>query len=303
MKKVKSVAFILPSLFTLLFCQNPEKSIEFTFEEHQADVEDWYSKRVASLKAEEGWLNLIGLYWLEEGENTFGSDPKSDLQLESEAFPHSLGTFELEEGKVFFIPKTEGIKIGENILEGKTLIFDVESKVSGKLSYESLRWNIIKRLDAYGVRVRDLEEKAVTEFEGIERYPVSLDWRFEAKFIPYEPIKEIAITNVLGQTSQNPCPGYVEFQKNGKSYQIDALDEGDELYLIFADGTSGGDTYGGGRYIYVKKPEPNGTTILDFNKAYNPPCVFTPHATCPLPPRQNILDLAITAGEKNFGEH
>jgi uncharacterized protein len=303
MKKVNSVAFILPSLFTLLFCQNPEKSIEFTFEEHQADVEDWYSKRVASLKAEEGWLNLIGLYWLEEGENTFGSDPKSDLQLDSEMFPNSLGIFELEDGKVFFAPKTGGIKTQDLELEERTLIFDADSKLSYKIAYQSLRWNVIKRLDAYGVRLRDLEAKEVTEFEGIERYPVSLEWRFEAKYIPYEPVKEISITNVLGQTSQNPCHGYVEFQKDGKNYQIDALEEGDELFLIFADETSGGETYGGGRYIYVNRPEPNGITILDFNKAYNPPCVFTPHATCPLPPRQNILDLAIKAGEKNYGEH
>lgn len=303
MKKVKSVTFILPFLFALCFCQNPEKSIEFTRDEHQADVEDWYVKRVVSLKAEEGWLNLIGLNWLEEGDNSFGSDLNSDLQLESGTFPLSLGTFELEEGKVFFIPKTEGIEFQKKEMEERTLIFDLENKMSNKLSYKSLRWNIIKRLDAYGVRVRDLEAKAVTEFEGIERYPISLDWRFEAKFIPYEPVRQIAITNVLGQTSQNPCPGYVEFQKDGKRYQIDALDEGDELYLIFADETSGGETYGGGRYIYVKKPEPNGTTILDFNKAYNPPCVFTPHATCPLPPRQNILELEIIAGEKNYGEH
>lgn len=303
MRKVKSIVCILPILFVLCFCQNPPKSIELTIDEHQADVEDWYAKRVASLKAEEGWLNLIGLYWLSEGENSFGSDPDSDLQLESEAFPLSLGTFELEAGRVFFIPQSEGIRIGDDIVDEKTLIFDFENKVSGKLSYKSLRWNIIKRLDAYGVRVRDLEVSAVTQFEGIERYPISLDWRFEATFIPYEPVKEIAITNVLGQTSQNLCAGYVEFQKEGKSYQIDALEEGDELFLIIADETSGGETYGGGRYIYVKKPEPNGTTILDFNKAYNPPCVFTPHATCPLPPRQNILDLAITAGEKNFGEH
>lgn len=303
MKKVKSALFILLSILVLSFCQNPEKSKGISINEHHSEVEEWYSKRVSSLKAEEGWLNLIGLYWLEEGANSFGSEPQSDLQFESGMFPTSLGIFELEDGKVFFSPKTGGIKSQEMELEERTLIFDADNKVSHKIAYQSLRWNIIKRLDAYGVRLRDLEAKAVIHFEGIERYPVSLDWRFEAKYIPYEPVKQIAITNVLGQTSQNPCHGYVEFQKDGKSYQIDALEEDDELFLIFADDTSGGETYGGGRYIYVKKPEPNGNTILDFNKAYNPPCVFTPHATCPLPPRQNILDLAITAGEKNFGEH
>jgi uncharacterized protein (DUF1684 family) len=303
MKRIKLASFILLSSLCFYSCQNQEKSKEITTTEHQIDVEDWYLKRVASLKSEEGWLNLIGLSWLEDGENSFGSGPKSDIYLESERFPENLGFFELEEGKVFFTPKTEGIEILEKEFKDRTLIFDLENKVSSKLSYQSLMWNIIKRSDAFGIRIRDLETVAVTEFKGIERYPVALEWRLEGKFVPYDPVKEIAITNILGQTSQNPCPGYIEFQKDGKLYQIDALEEGDELFLIFADETSGGETYGGGRYIYVKKPVPNGTTILDFNKAYNPPCVFTPHATCPLPPRQNILELKITAGEKNFGEH
>lgn len=303
MKKLNSFSFILLSSFVLCFCQNPEVSIEITIEDHQSEVEEWYLKRIASLKAEDGWLNLIGLYWLEVGKNSFGSGPESDLYLDSELLPKSLGTFELENKKVFFNPKTGGIKNQEVEMEERTLVFDPVNKVSSILAFKSLRWNIIKRLDAYGVRVRDLETKAVTEFEGIERYPISLDWRFDAKFIPYEPARHITITNVLGQTSQNLCPGYVAFNKDGKNYQIDALVEGDELFLIFADETSGGETYGGGRYIYVKKPNPNGSTMLDFNKAYNPPCVFTPHATCPLPPRQNILELEITSGEKNFGVH
>ncbi len=303
MIRIKLASYILLSSLCFYSCQNQEKSKGITTTDHQIDVEDWYSKRVASLKSEEGWLNLIGLSWLEEGENSFGSGSKSDIHLESEKFPKTLGIFELEEDQVFFTPKIEGIEILEKEINDRTLIFDLENKVSSKLSYKSLRWNIIKRSDAYGVRIRDLETEAVTEFEGVERYPVALDWRLEGQFIPYDPVREIAITNVLGQTSQNPCPGYIKFQKDGKKYQIDALEEGDELFLIFADETSGGETYGGGRYMYVKKPIPNGTTVLDFNKAYNPPCVFTPHATCPLPPRQNILELKITAGEKNFGEH
>jgi len=303
MIKVKFASFILLSSLVFYSCHNQEKLKEITIAEHQMDVEDWYANRVASLKSEDGWLNLIGLSWLEEGENLFGSGPQSDLYLDSDKFPETLGVFELEEGKVFFTPKADGIKIGENELKERTLIFEIDDKVVSKLAFQSLRWNIIKRADAYGVRIRDLEAISVTEFEGVERYPVSLEWRLEGKFVPYDPIREIAITNVLGQTSQNPCPGYIEFQKDGKKYQIDALEEGDELFLIFADETSGGETYCGGRYIYVKKPIPNGTTVLDFNKAYNPPCVFTPHATCPLPPRQNILELQITAGEKNFGEH
>ncbi|MCL6260987.1 DUF1684 domain-containing protein [Aquiflexum sp. TKW24L] len=282
-------------------CDTKENNI--SAEEHATDVETWYQERVNSLKADEGWLNLIGLHWLEVGETTFGNSTESGFRLESDGFPESIGVFTLEEGKVYFTPKTDSVFKGENVLKEKVKIFDTETQVAEKLSLKSLRWTIIKRADAYGVRLRDLETAAVTQFEGIERYPVDLDWRIEARFVPFEPIREIPITNVLGQTTPNPSPGFVEFEKEGKTYKIDALDAADELYLIIADNTSGGETYGGGRYLYVKKPISGDKVILDFNKAYNPPCVFTPHATCPLPPRQNILELGITAGEKTFGEH
>lgn len=282
-------------------CQPKENRI--SAEEHAKEVEDWYQERVLSLKAEEGWLNLIGLHWLERGETTFGTGPELRFRLESDGFPDSIGIFSLEDGKVFFIPSADSIFIGENKVKEKIKIFDSETEESEKLTLKSLRWNIIKRADAYGVRLRDLEAEAVTQFEGIERFPVALDWRLEARFVPHVPVREIPITNVLGQTTPNPSPGYLEFEKDGKTYKIDALDAGDELYLIIADKTSGGETYGGGRYIYVKKPTLGDIVILDFNKAYNPPCVFTPHATCPLPPKQNMLDLSINAGEKTFGEH
>ena len=282
-------------------CQPKENRI--SAEEHAKEVESWYQERVLSLKAEEGWLNLIGLHWLEGGETTFGTGPESRFRLESDGFPDSIGIFSLEDGKVFFSPNTDSIFIEKNEVKEKIKIFDSETEESEKLTLKSLRWNIIKRADAYGVRLRDLEAETVTQFEGIERFPVALDWRLEARFVPYVPVREIPITNVLGQTTPNPSPGYLEFEKAGKTYKIDALDAGDELYLIIADKTSGGETYGGGRYIYVKKPTLGDIVILDFNKAYDPPCVFTPHATCPLPPKQNMLDLSINAGEKTFGEH
>lgn len=295
------LVLILALTFSAISCETKESQI--SAKDHAEEVELWYQERVSSLKSDEGWLNLIGLYWLEEGETTFGSGLESGFRLEDDGFPDLIGVFTLEGDKVFFVPRTDSVFIGENEVKGKVKVFDAGTQEFEKLTYNSLRWNIIKRADAYGVRLRDLETAAVTQFEDIERYPVDLDWRLEAKFVPYVPIREIPITNVLGQTTPNPSPGYLEFEKEGRTFKIDALDEGDQLYLIIADNTSGGETYGGGRYMYVKKPTSGDKVILDFNKAYNPPCVFTPHATCPLPPRQNILDLAITAGEKTFGEH
>jgi uncharacterized protein len=290
-------------LFAILISCQRENAIGA--EEHRLEVEAWHEKQMVSLKSESGWLNLIGLFWLEEGENSFGSGADNDFKLANEAFPEDIGVFSLENGKVFFEPKTSGVTNEGAALEGKTLIFDPESKIMSKLSFESLHWVIIKRADVFGVRLRDYEADAISKFEGLDQYPIDLNWRIEAKFIPYESSKTIAITNVLGQTTPNPTPGYLEFQIKGKTFTLDALEgeEDDELFMIFADETSGGETYGGGRYMYVKKPDVSGKVIIDFNKAYNPPCVYTPHATCPLPPRQNMLDVKITAGHKNYGNH
>ncbi|RPA69278.1 DUF1684 domain-containing protein [Cyclobacteriaceae bacterium YHN15] len=299
MKNPLLIALILFSF--LISCQKNDILSE---EEHRMEIEAWHAEKMASLKSESGWLNLIGLYWLEEGENSFGSGESMAFKFENEEFPTELGVFFLEEGKVYFEPKVVGVESEGTAVEGKTLIFDFENKITKPLSYESLHWLIIKRADAYGVRLRDYEAGAVRNFEGVEQYPVDLNWRIEAMFIPYESSKTIPITNVIGQTTPNPTPGYLEFQIDGKTYKLDALEgEDDELFLIFADETSGGETYGGGRYMYVKKADASGKLIIDFNKAYNPPCVYTPHATCPLPPRQNILDVAITAGHKNYGDH
>lgn len=292
---------ILAAIAIFITCESKHDLI--SQEVHEKEVEAWFQDRVKSLKSEEGWLNLVGLHWLEAGETSFGTAPESGFMLGFGGFPDTIGVFSLEGDKVYFSPNTDSIFSGAQEVKERIKIFDSETHVSERLTLKSLRWNIIKRADAYGVRLRDLETPALTEFDGIERYPVELDWRLKARFVPYEPIREIPITNVLGQTTPTPSPGYLEFEKDGNTYKIDALDAEDELYLIIADKTSGGDTYGGGRYLYVKKPVSGDLVILDFNKAYNPPCVFSPHATCPLPPRQNMLDLAITAGEKTFGAH
>jgi uncharacterized protein (DUF1684 family) len=285
-----------------LSCSQDNRS-KISSHDHAEEVESWHKFRVESLKKEDGWLNIIGLYWLEHGNNTFGSDVDSDVLIEDGEAPANLGTFTLEGGKVFFIPQVEGIFFQDKAVSSQVMILDTGAYSSPMMTYNTLKWNVIKRGEAYGIRLRNTASAAVTGFTGIDRYPVDLNWMIAAKFIAHNPKKLIDITNVLGQTTANPSPGYVEFERHGKRFKIDALEEEDELFLILADETSGRETYGGGRYMYVKKPEGSDGVLLDFNKAYNPPCVFTPYATCPLPPRQNMLDLAITAGEKNFGSH
>jgi uncharacterized protein (DUF1684 family) len=165
-----------------------------------------------------------------------------------------------------------------------------------------IKWNLIVRDTLYGIRFRDLESEAVKNFKGIERFPVNEDWKITADFEAYDPPKKIEVPNVLGQVDEEPSPGAIVFTRDNQTYRIEAVDAGDRLWFIFADGTSGEETYGGGRFLYTDKADSTGKVIVDFNKAYNPPCVLTKFATCPLPPKENYIKLRVTAGEKVWGE-
>jgi uncharacterized protein len=297
--------------FTLIFClllvtsacrEGEVENYLITKENHETDIENWYNNRISSLKSENGWLNLVGLYWFENESNRLGKGENVELEVKDDFFPESFGTFEVLGNQVYFKPDINGIKIGAEEITEKVLVFDPEIIFAPTLAYESYRMTVIQRSDLIGLRLRNIDAVHVQTFQGIERFPVSLEWRFQARFIPYDPAKEIPISNVLGQTYPALAVGKVSFGYQGRVYSLDALEEGDQLFLIFADGTSGAETYGGGRYLYTQKADENGIVILDFNKAFNPPCVFTPYATCPLPPKQNILELAIEAGEQNWGK-
>ena len=174
------------------------------------------------------------------------------------------------------------------------------------LAAGSLRFFLIERAGLLGVRVRDLDNPHRTTFQGLSYFPVSTGWVFDARFEPYQPAHHIKIINILGMEQDYQSPGAVIFRKDGREWRLDAVLEapGDqELFIMFADGTSGHETYGGGRFLYVPLPGASGTR-LDFNKAYNPPCALNDFATCPLPPPQNHLQLRVEAGEKTYtGAH
>lgn len=301
MKHLLSSVLILLILFSSCYVEK-EESYTISKETHTEEIENWYNNRIESLKSENGWLNLIGLYWFDQDSNRLGTNEGLELPVDDEFFPEFFGTFEKLGKQVYFDPEIDGIKIGEELVTEKVLVFDPENDFSLTITFETYRMSVLQRSDLIGLRLRNVESDIVKDFEGIDRFPENMKWRFEARFIPYKPSKEIPISNVLGQTYPAEAIGYLSFGFEGRIYNIDALEEGDQLYLIFADGTSGAETYGGGRYLYTQKADENGIVILDFNKAYNPPCVFTPFATCPLPPRQNILEIAIEAGERNWGK-
>lgn len=295
-----SVAAVGCAFVLLLSCAQREEKLSEAA--HQQEVDAWFEDRIRNLKDTTGWLNLVGLYWLQEGINTFGSAETNQVVFPVGTIAADAGYFLVKNGVVTMNVNT-GVPItSRGAAVTSMVVFHPDSARLPHVEHGSLQWFIIQRDNQVGVRLRDLNSAAVTRFKGIERYPVDLQWRVEAAFEPTEG-KTIDITNVLGQTVPTPSPGVLTFQIGGKKYSIDALEGGDELFLIFADDTNGKETYPAGRYLYVKKPGADNKVVIDFNKAYNPPCAFTPFATCPLPPRQNVLALAVTAGEKNYEEN
>ena len=267
------------------------------------EIKEWDAKRVNRLKADDGWLNLVGRFWLEKGESTFGSAKDNDIIVESSKLPEHIGSFLFNDTTVTFKAKddVEVLHNGKPIKE--IILIDDQKKDITILQIGFVKFNLMIRDTLFGIRFRDLNSDLVKNFKGVERFPIDESWKITAKFEAYNPVKEIDVPNVLGQISKEKCPGAVVFKRDGKMHRIDAVDEGgDRLFLIIADQTSGEETYGGGRFMYVNKPDSTGKILLDFNKAYNPPCVFTKYATCPLPPLQNYLKLRIEAGEKVYEE-
>lgn len=264
------------------------------------EIKAWQKQRIENLKKENGWLNLAGLFWLEE-KNTFGSDRKNKI-----VFPKglaSLGEFILKNDEVFVKTTTSN----QVFFDGKTVenlrIFPyVKQYEPTILSHGSLRWFVIKRGKKYAVRLRDLESPFLKNFEGIETFPINEKWKIKAKFVAITG-KKIPILDVTGQTNLQESPGTLVFNIGRKEYSLDALKEDDHLFILFGDKTNKKQTYGSGRFIDAAMPDSKGFTYVDFNKAYNPPCAFTPYATCPIPPKQNVLPFEILAGEKNYGNH
>ncbi len=271
------------------------------------ELKQWDGARIAALKDPNGWLNLEGLFWFKKGVNSFGSSSVNDLVYDNAAFPKHLGDFIYEDGKVYW---KDGITEKIIINDGDLVIanagtLNLLTATEGKYTsqWKDFVWIVIQREDKVGVRFRNLKAKTLLEFKGIERFPVDAKWHIKAKVIPQNQ-NPLMIMNVLGQNTAQKHGGQLVFDIEGTTYRLDAIDEGGiRLFVTFADATSGKTTYGSGRFIELEKPDADGFTYIDFNKAYNPPCAFTEFATCPLPPPQNRLTIAIPAGEKKYGQH
>lgn len=301
---MKKHVFILV-LASLAGCSGKKESGRgFDVAAYKQEIEQWHIERVKNLQGPGGWLNVAGLYWLKEGINSFGGDGSNDITFPAGKITAKAGFFLLRNGVV-----TAEITPGVTVTSGdapftRGVLFHPDSSRNPSLESGSLRWFVIKRDTKHGIRLRDFESDALKAFKGIDRFPVNPGMRLTASWEEAPKGRTIPVTNILGQTTPQDSPGTLIFIIEEVTFQLDVIDEGgDEYFVIFGDDTNTKETYGAGRYLYVKKPDTAGHTTIDFNKAYNPPCAFTEYATCPLPPKQNILPVSILAGEKNYEHH
>ncbi|HSW54810.1 MAG TPA: DUF1684 domain-containing protein [Ignavibacteriaceae bacterium] len=302
---MKKIIFSLAAFISIIFLYSCKSETLETkgSPEYFEEIKQWDQKRAERLKADDGWLNLVGRTWLKSGENKFGSAKDNDVVIESDKVPEHMGVFVFQDSTVI-MKVNDGVEVlfNDEPVKEMVMIGDTKKEMT-VFQYSSIKWNLIVRNELYGIRFRDLESEVVKNFMGIERFPVNEDWRITADFEVYDPPKKIDVPNVLGQIDEELSPGAVVITREKQTYRIDAIDAGDRLWLIFADGTSGEETYGAGRFLYTdSEADSTGKVIVDFNKAYNPPCVMTKFATCPLPPKENYIKLRITAGEKVWGE-
>ena len=263
--------------------------------DHAAEVENWREGRYAALRRDIGWLTLAGLGWLKPGVNRVGSGPDADVVLPGG--PPTAGTVTVtDEGVV-----ADGeFQHDGRPASGLRMVSDLEGEAT-LMELGSLRICLIERGGRLALRTWDLDAPGRRSFAGIDHWPTDPAWRLDARFEP-TPGRAIAVPDVLSTTEEQPSPGDVAFEVEGVTYRLQALLGGDsgELWLVFGDATNGDETYGGGRFLYTSAPDADGALVVDFNRAYNPPCVFSPYATCPLPWPANRLPIRIEAGERTY---
>jgi uncharacterized protein (DUF1684 family) len=265
------------------------------------EVAAWRATRIEKLKNPTGWLSLVGLFPLAEGVNSLGSAPDNNCVFPAGA-PERVGTVRLEGGRVVFLA-TPGVPVlhDSSAVDSVELVPDPEPGAVALRVADRFEFLHILRAGQHYLRLKDRQAEALKNFDSIPHHPVNVAWRVEARWEPYDPPRMATIPNILGFDTETPMKGAAVFEWNGATYRLEPDDAADDAYFfVFGDATNGTATYGGGRYMYMDPPDSAGTIILDFNRAYNPPCVFSPYATCPLPRPENVLPFAVEAGELTY---
>ena len=267
---------------------------------HAGEIEAWRAKRLERQQSPTGWLSLVGLEWLKPGRNTIGGAADNDIVLAKA--PPRLGTLTLEDGRVSIELEADAAATIDGAKSLQAVLLDDSREQPTMVAFGSVSFYLVERSGRKGLRIKDSEAATRTGFSGLDNYPIDPSWRVEADWVAFDPPQSLGIPNVLGVIDTMPVPGKAVFERDGKRHELlPVLESADakQLFFIFADRTSGKETYGAGRFLYAE-PAQDGKVVLDFNRAYNPPCVFTPYATCPLAPPENRLSIAVHAGEKRY---
>lgn len=269
-----------------------------------AEQQRWRDARAADLVRPDGWTSLVGLHWISPGPHFVGSSPGSGIRLA--VGPSEFGLLTLrKDGTLHLQPaRTARLTLDEAPLGGAAVLrSDADEGGPSRIGFDDGKGiaTVIRRGDRHALRVRHADARTRTAFAGLDFWPASRDWVVEARFVAHPPGRTIPVADIVGTLKDTPNPGVVEFAHGGKPYRIEALDGGNgSLFLVFADRTNGHGSYPAGRFLDAPAPDAQGRVVLDFNRSYNPPCAYTAFATCPLPPAENRLDLAIEAGEKAY---
>ncbi len=285
----------------------PTKAVNDTMDQaaFMQQQQDWRAERLARLTKPDGWASLIGLHVLEPGGHRLGSAEDNGIRLAMG--PAHLGVLTVEKDALSFVPEQGvAVKVDGSSRHASTILRDdTTSEGPSRITFDEGKGvaTVIVRAGSQRLRVRHADADTRMNFTGLDYWPADQHWQVKARFIPNPPGKTMPIANIIGSTDEMANPGALEFQRDGKTFRLEAMDEGeDTLFLVFADRTSGHGSYSAGRFIDTPRPDAQGNVVIDFNQAYSPPCAFTPFATCPLPPSENRLDLLVEAGEKTYAK-
>eukprot|EP00009_Paramoeba_aestuarina_P007942 CAMPEP_0201521522 /NCGR_PEP_ID=MMETSP0161_2-20130828/14538_1 /ASSEMBLY_ACC=CAM_ASM_000251 /TAXON_ID=180227 /ORGANISM="Neoparamoeba aestuarina, Strain SoJaBio B1-5/56/2" /LENGTH=281 /DNA_ID=CAMNT_0047920167 /DNA_START=58 /DNA_END=903 /DNA_ORIENTATION=+ len=274
----------------------------------EEDIMKWRETRDASCRQPDGWLTLAGLIWLKEGKNELGRDEEGKNNgFETPNAPASVGSLTLpaagSSDAIIYSPPTDGTEVTvDGVVAKEDIPIKTDAHKEGATQFKtgSLLWFVIERNGNYAIRLKDSLSPVLKNFKGLSYFPVNLDFRVKARFEPVDEPKTVVLATAIGE-EENKVHGKFVFKIKDQEYSILTFEPPTERsMLMFADQTTKKQTYGGGRYVWVDKIDENKETLLDFNKSYSPPCIFTPYATCSRPPAQNRLAVEVTAGELIF---
>lgn len=265
---------------------------------YEAEILQWRAERLARLKGPDGFLNLAGLFWLENGATRIGSAPDNDVVFPAYAAPY-IGTLHTTDVGVELVTEP-GVDVRyEGVPVRSILISDDTTDIPITIMHRSFAWTIIKRDGRFALRLRDFENPAIASFPPIDYFPIDPEFRLTATLQRYDTPRIANVATVIEGLGYHPeSPGIVEFEMDGETQSLEAYASGDQLFFVFGDATTGRETYPAGRFLYADAPGADGKTLMDFNRAYNPPCAFNDFATCPVASPQNRLPIVIAAGEK-----